>query len=459
LTNENYSKVLIKSMAMLILRRIISHNHLSQKGAIAMRESKVEKNKAQVKLVFGETPEPTFSLERIMEELGLELHSFATQAGFLIMKALMDAEEKYLAGERDSRGTDINRWGSQQGSVMVGGQKVQFKRTRLRHGGKKEVRLESYDRFTKNDSRSYGVYCRMLAGVSCRDYQKTVESVRDGYGISKSVVGREVVQATAKDLALLCERDLSSLDIWVLVIDGVEVGGTTQIVALGVDYSGKKRFLGFREGSTENTRVCLDLLHDLQRRGLSADHPIIVVIDGSVALRSAVEKFFGDKVYVQRCQHHKRQNVKSYLPKEYHREYDRKIAAAYAMNNYEDARRALEVVVMDLYRINHKAGGSLEEGFEETLTLHRLNIPPVLRKSFSTTNLIESPFSHTRKVLRNVKRWRSNSNQAQRWTATALLEAEKRFRAVKGYRSMSVLKSALEGEQMKQSAEKQYNAA
>jgi len=444
---------------MLILRRIISYNHLSQKGAIAMRTKKLEKNKTQVKLVFGDAPEPTFSLDRVMEELGLEFKSFATRAGFLIMKAMMDAEEKHLAGERASHGTEINRWGSQQGSVMVGGQKVKLRRTRLRKGSSKEVRLESYDRFHRNDSRSHGVYERMLAGVSCRDYKKTVETVRDGYGISKSVVGREVVQATAKDLALLCERDLSSLDIWVLVIDGVEVGETVQLVALGVDSRGKKQFLGFREGSTENARVCLDLLHDLKGRGLSDDHPIVAVIDGSPALRSAVDKFFGEKVYVQRCHQHKRENVKKYLPKEYQGEYDRKIAAAYAMNNYEDARRALEVVVKDLYRINHKAGGSLEEGFEETLTLHRLNIPPVLRKSFSTTNIIESPFSHARKVMQNVKRWRRNSNQAQRWTATALLEAEKRFRAVNGYRSMSVLISTVEGKYRKQMAKKSNSAA
>lgn len=273
----------------------------------------------------------------MIEELQLEFHSFATRAGFLVMKSMMDAEEKYLAGERDSHGTDINRWGSQPGSVIVGGQKVKFHRTRLRTGSGQEVRIKSYDCFHNNDSRSQGIYERMLAGVSCRDYKKTVESVRDGYGRSKLVVGKEVVQATAKDLALLCELDLSSLDIWVLIIDGVEVGGTTQIVALGVDFNGKKQFLGFREVSTENARVCLDLLHGLRHRGLSDEHPIIVIIDGSRALQSSVEKFFGQNACVQRCQQHK-----------------------------------------------------------------RLNIPSVLRKSFSTTNLIESPFSHTRKVMKDV---------------------------------------------------------
>jgi len=162
---------------------------------------------------------------------------------------------------------------------------------------------------------------------------------------------------------------------------------------------------------------------------------------------------------VQRCQQNKRENVKKYLPKEYQAEYERKVKAAYAMNEYEDARKALRGVVRDRQRINISAAESLEEGFEETLALHRLGIPPVLRVSFSTTNLIESSSSRVRTVMRNVKRWRSGTNQTQRWTATALLEAEKRFRKVKGYKSMSVLKSALEGATIKQSTTQQHNAA
>jgi len=151
-----------------------------------------------------------------------------------------------------------------------------------------------------------------------------------------------------------------------------------------------------------------------------------------------------DAAQVQRCQQHKRENVRKYLPEEKHAEYTRKIKAAYAMNEYQDARRALGVVIRDLQRINSKAADSLEEGFAETLPLHRLGIPPILRVSFSTTNLIESSFSHVRTVMRNVKRWRTGTTQTQRWTATALLEAEKRFRRVRGYRSMSVLRSSLQ---------------
>lgn len=409
-----------------------------------MSVTKVEKRNAQVKLVFGEVAEPGFNLDRLMEELGVEFHAFTTTAGVVLMKAFMKLEEDYLAGKRQSHGTEVNRWGKQAGSVVVGGQKVKLERRRLRRRDGGEVTLSSYRRFRTDDDRARAVYERLIAGVSCRDYEHTVEAVADGYGVSKSVVNREMIQATAKDLAALCEQDLSGLDIWVLMVDGVKVGKTMVIVALGVDFTGQKHFLGFREGSTENARVCLDLFHDLSRRKLSIAHPMIVVIDGSPALRSAVDEFFAEQAEVHRCHQHKRENVKKYLPKEYHAEYTRKMNAAWAMTEYQDARKALLGVVRDLERINIKAAESLEEGFEETLTLHRLGVPPVLRVSFATTNLIESPFSHVRKVMRNVKRWRTGSDQTQRWIASALLQTQKRFRKIRGYKSMSVLRSALE---------------
>jgi transposase-like protein len=425
-----------------------------------MSVDKVEKRNAQVKLVFGEVSEPTFSLDRVVEELGLELHAFATSAGVLVMKTLMKAEEEFLAGKRQSHDTEVNRWGRQAGAVMLGGQKVKIERTRLRKRSGGEVTLGSYERFRSNDARAQAVYERLISGISCRDYEHTVEAVAEGYGVSKSVVNREMITATAKDLSALCERDLSGLDIWVLMIDGIRVGKSLLVVALGVDFTGKKHILGFREGSTENPRVCLDLLHDLRRRKLDTAHPMLIVLDGSKSLRSAVNEFFGTGVEVQRCHQHKCDNVKKYLPKEYHGEYDRKIRAAWAMTEYDKARRALQGVVRDLERVNAQAAASLEEGFEETLTLHRLGIPPVLRVSFATTNLIESSFSYVRRVLRNVKRWQTNSPQAQRWIAAATLQLEKRYRRIRGCKSMSVLRSALEAaEAVKRGGAQQVNAA
>ncbi len=230
-----------------------------------------------------------------------------------------------------------------------------------------------------------------------------------------------------------------------MLIDGIRVGQTLLIVALGVDIAGTKQILGFREGSSETADVCVSLLEDMVRRGLRSEgRPLLVVIDGSKALRAAVDRFFGAWAVVQRCEIHKRRNVLSHLSDKYQAHIGRKLDAAYKMKTFDQAKSALLAVVKELEFLNHSAAASLLEGLDETLTVHALELPELLRTTFASTNLIESAFSRARTVLRNVKRWK-NSSQVQRWTATALVSAEKGFRKVRGYRTMPVLLNALVG--------------
>jgi transposase-like protein len=292
----------------------------------------------------------------------------------------------------------------------------------------------------------------MIAGVSCRNYQKTLEDVAERVGVSKSVVSRKIVESTEADVKALCERDLSKFDIRILVIDGMPLDAQMTIGILGVDLAGKKHILGFREGATENADVCKRLFEDLTGRGLKLDHPILFVLDGSKALVKAAVDTCGNNAVIHRCNFHKLKNLMSHLPKEYHVEYERKLMAVYGMNDYKDARSALSSLIKEVGRLSISAANSLEEGFEETLTLHLLALPDALRKSLATTNLIESTFSFVEKIMRNVKRWR-NSMQRLRWCSTAFLRAEKQFRRIWGYKSMSVLVSALEREVRKRSGE------
>lgn len=380
-----------------------------------------------------------------MEELGLEVRAMASSAGLILMRSIMQAEEEYLAGARRSRTTSVNRWCKEKGSVLVGGQRIAIQRQRLRERGGKEVRLKSYTMFHGDDERMRAVYQRMLAGVSCRNYRKTLEELAEASGMSRSVVSRHIIEATEADLKALCERDLSSLEVSVLVVDGMPLDGQMTIAALGVDGSGKKHLLGFREGATENAEVCKALLDDLARRGLKMDRPTLVIIDGSRALRKAVDDFYGLNAVVQRCQFHKSENLRKHLTDPYQAEYERKLKVVYAMRTHEDAQRALKALIRDVARISASAAKSLEEGAEETLTLHRLGLPDVLRRSFSTTNLIESTFSFAQTIMRNVKRWRTPM-QRLRWCSTAFLRAEKQFRRVRGYKSMQVLLVSLDEE-------------
>ena len=315
-------------------------------------------------------------------------------------------------------------------------------RPRVRTRAGEEVELENYHRLQQDGKMQRAVAERMVCGLSTRKYRRAVQSVLEGYGIRKSSVSRHFVRATATPWRALLERRLEELRLVALLIDGIEFAGQTWIVALGVEEGGGKQVLGLWQGATENATVCTALLEDLVARGLDPEQRYLFVLDGSKALRAAVEKVFGSRAEVQRCQIHKRRNVNDPLPQHCRADYDRQLRNAYAMTRYPDAKQALQRLWRQLCDVNPSAARSLEEGMEETLTLHRLGVGPLLRRSLATTNLIESCWSTVRSVARNVKRWQGG-NHGARWTAAGLLEAENKFRKVRGYRELKELAEKL----------------
>jgi len=270
-----------------------------------------------------------------------------------------------------------------------------------------------------------------------------MEDLCDGYGIDKSSVSRQWQSASARQLAAMMERRLEELDICVLMLDGKEFHDYTLITALGIDSAGHKRVLGLWPGATENSEVCGALLDDLLERGLSRQKQYLFVIDGSKALKKGITDRFGTSMLVQRCRLHKERNLRRYLPKKYHRLVAMKLKAAFGMTDYAEAVGELRKVQDWLGSINQAAAQSLEEGFEELLTVNKLQLPASLKKVFANTNLIESCFSVADDLCRNVKRWR-DANMAWRWGGTVLLEAEKRFRRIKGYRELPLLLTQLQ---------------
>jgi putative transposase len=380
----------------------------------------------------------------VWEELQAQVEQLTGQAGLQIIGTILEEEVARRVGppHRPGPASSGVRWGRQPGYVVFGGQRVSIPRPRVRTREGEEVALDSYARLQHDGRRQRAVREGIVAGLTTRNYHRAVESVLDGYGIEKSSVSREFVQASAAQLQELCERKLGELDLVALLIDGIEIGKQVLVVALGIESSGKKHVLGLWQGATENTTVVKALLEDLVERGLKQDRRYLLVIDGAKALRAAIEKVFGERAEVQRCQIHKRRNLKDHLPENCQKDYDRRIRNAYAMTHYAEARAELEKIVRQLERINPSAAHSLEEGLEETLTVHRLGVGARLRRTLSSTNPIESCLSTVERVARNVKRWREG-DQSLRWTATGLLEAEKRFNRIKGYREIGVLNRRL----------------
>jgi transposase-like protein len=382
----------------------------------------------------------------LLELMQDSLESLAVEIGLLVAADILKDEVSRLCGARYQHQDDRThtRYGRQGGVVILGGQKLPIERPRVRRAdGGGEVGLETYARLQDPDAMPRAVLRRMIRGVSTRDYEDVIDTARDGFGVDKSSVSRDFVRASAADVKALAERRFEEVRFPVVMIDGVEYAGETMVVALGITEDGTKRILGLRQGATENAEVCTALLEDLGQRGLDTTKPTLLVLDGSKALYAAVKRVWGKNAVIQRCQVHKKRNIKAHVPEKHWPELERRLSAAYQETEYETAKRSLEGTATWLGRINPDAAASLREGLEETLTVIKLGVPGVLRRSLATTNPIESALSVTRRVTARVTRWR-DGDMRKRWCVAGLLRAETKFRRLKGHRAMPTLLKALE---------------
>jgi len=358
---------------------------------------------------------------------------------------VLDAEVQVLAGKRYGRKPDepekIYRHGSNKSSVRMAGQKVPIQVPRLRKPGG-EVSLTSYAALNGTGDIDETLLKRVFYGISCRNYETAAEAIPGAIGLSGSTVSRKFKKASATELKRLQERTFYDEDIVALFLDGKTFAKATMVIALGITITGEKRFLGFVETDTENAKVLTPFLRSLIERGLDVSRGILVVVDGSKGLKSAVKKAFGSNVILQRCQWHKRENVLSYLPKNQQDLWRKRLRLAYDRPTYKEAHAALKELLIELDETNQSAASSLAEGLEETLTLHRLGLYGILGRSFKTTNCLESVNSLVEERCSKVDYWK-NSGQRQRWLATALLDIEPRLYKVKGYRQLPKLREAL----------------
>ena len=368
--------------------------------------------------------------------------------GLMHVHELLDDEVKELAGERYRRKEESvhgRRHGSNPGTVGLAGQRVPIRVPRVRSIGGGEIPLRSYEALSEGGEVNELLLKRVLYGISCRNYESAAEVIPGAIGLSSSTVSRGFVQASAAQLREMQERDLSGEDVVAMVLDGKTFAEATMVVALGITISGEKRFLGFVETDTENEQVLTPFLRSLLERGVDISQGLLVVVDGGKGLRAAVNKAFRHRALVQRCQWHKRENVVSYLSKGEQASWRKRLQRAYNRPVYQDARAALEQLHRELEERNQSAAGSLNEGLEETLTLHRLGVYGVLGRSFKTTNCLESVNALVEERCAKVDHWK-NSNQRQRWLATALVDIEPRLRKVMGYRHLPKLREALKRE-------------
>ena len=285
------------------------------------------------------------------------------------------------------------------------------------------------------------------AGPLCWGFERTREPVGAEVeavvrSTSRSAVSREFVARTRENLLSLMSRRLDDVRLAVLMLDGLELQGRTNVVALGITTEGVKIPLGLWEGSTENATVATALLAHLVERGLDPEQGILFVIDGAKALRKAIRAVFGEAP-VQRCVRHKERNVTDHLPERERPAVKQRLRRAWALGDHDRALDQLRLLAGELEHAYPGAAGSLREGMEETLTLTRLGVSGSLKRTLESTNPCESMLEIVRRTQRNVKRW-SSGEMALRWTAAGMLEAERQFRKIIGYRDLATLVAAIE---------------
>ncbi len=368
-------------------------------------------------------------------------------AGQQVLTAMMEQDREDLCGPRWQRDPDrkAGRTGTTRSEVTLGGRRIGITRPRARSAEGTELELPSFAFATSRDALDRRTVDAVACGVSNRKYARSLDSLPDVIeerSVSKSSVSRRYVALTTEQMTKWLTTPITDRHFPIIMIDGIILGDHTVLIALGIDSEGKKQVLGLREGNTENGRVAKALLRDLIDRGLDQERARLFVIDGAKALRSAIRKVFGRLGVVQRCQIHKQRNIVGHLPEGMHQSVTTILKEAWGLADSKLAKARLERLASSLESDHPGAAGSIREGLDETLTLQGLGIDGTLYKKLRSTNAIENLNSGIATYSKNVKRWQGGL-MAVRWVSAAIVEAEKKFRRVQGWRDIEKLERAL----------------
>jgi transposase-like protein len=365
----------------------------------------------------------------------------------LVINQILEEEVKFLSGERYDHDKPhagrYSRWGFNPGSVNIGGKKLKVEVPRIKDDREDQFKsLESYQELKKLDAIDEQAMQAVLHGLSTRDYGSVIDYLEEGFGLSKSSVSSKFIRATEEKLKEFESRDISEHKLVAVFIDGKYLARQQMIIAMGITESGQKVILGLLQTTTENAQAIGQLFCNLKERGMQYRQGLLFVIDGAKGLRKAIEEQFGNKAIVQRCSWHKRENVLSYLAENLHEEIKTEYHEALSQKTYAKAKEAFMQLKNKLQKINRQAAASLQEGLEELLTLHKINLNEDFFVSFSTTNCIESVNSQIKKYAGRVTHW-SSSGQRYRWLAAALLQIEQRMRKVDNFKKLKQMKKLI----------------
>jgi transposase-like protein len=386
----------------------------------------------------------------LIEQSRMAIDELIDVMGRASIEAVLELSAGQLAGppqQGKARQADVVWHGTQPGRVCLRERKLKVNKPRLRKKGRgsdKEISIPAYEAMQQNSATGERMLEILMNGVSTRRYGKVIPEMADTVGVSCSTVSRETIEASEAALQKLLERRFDEVDLLIVYIDGMHFGEQCVLAAVGVDVEGRKHVLALREGATENAEAAKDLLQHLVEHGVDPVRRRLFIIDGSKALRTAINAVFGAETPVQRCRNHKLRNVLGRLPRQQQEQTGSLMRAAWKMNP-KDGMAKFRQIAGWLEHDYPQAAAALLEGLEECFTINRLDIPRSLYRCLATSNIVDNPHAGVRSRTRRVCRWRPG--MPARWSAAAFLEGEKSFRKIMGFRDLWALKAILDGSQ------------
>jgi putative transposase len=395
----------------------------------------------------------------LIEQSRMAVEELIDVAGRVTIEAVLNLSAQQVAGlptQGKRRDGEVYWHGTQRGSVYLSQRKLPVNKPRLRKKGKgsgKEVAVPAYEAMQDRQGMGARMLDLLMRGVTTRQYQHVIPEMAETVGVCKSSVSRETIVAAEKELESLTARRFDQLELLIIYLDGMVFGDHHVIGAVGVDAEGHKHLLGIQEGATENAAAVKDLLERLVEQGVDPKRKRLFVIDGSKALRTAINAVFGADHPVQRCRQHKLRNVLDRLPEDQKDQVKSLLKAAWRLDHKEGMAKIRKLSEW-LERECPAAAASLLEGLEECFTINRLELPASLHRCLATTNVIESPHAGVRSRTNRVSRWK-DAAMVLRWVASAFLATEKSFRRIMGYKDLWALKAILDAKVEKGVASKE----
>jgi transposase-like protein len=381
------------------------------------------------------------------------LESFRSQVKAMALQVLMRGMEvcvSEVCGQAHERGNKSmgRRAGNEKSRVLVFDEYQEVERPRMRNRtstGKKGQEIENgfYESVKGRGLSEQELFKMMQNGVSTRGLDRLEKAGSSAYYGKKAWA-----EGTARALEEFRNRDLGSYRFFALMVDGVVLSkGVVIVVAMGITTSGEKILLDFEQGNSESLETCNLLMRRLiSRRFKPGTQVLLAILDGADALSKSIKNAFGaERVLIQRCLVHKERNLHSYLSYRDRGECSRLMNLIRKAEGIIDGEKAYKKLELFLKGKNDGALKSLHEGKEELLTVHRLNCSQLLHPTLLSTNLIENAFRNYRRHTDRVTRWNEKSDQASRWTASALLWVEKGFRRIRGLEKLEGLIESLGG--------------